>query len=192
MVIILFRETKAVPTRWHSGNTSDSYSGGPELKFRRRQIILHNYRNTQPCCRAYTHKIPKARMTIDVKCFSKTLIKTAPWLKQKNVLSNLEWVFLYLFSLKWQMSIWIYTLTLQPPFHPFRVWVLKKSFLVVTYIVIGIYTPNFMFLAPVVSALHWYVIQSVSLSYNIYIYIYIYIYITIPCRTNADICFSTL
>ena len=76
MVIILFRETKAVPARWRSGNTLDSHSGGVELKFRCRQIIYHTTIETQSRVgRSYAPKIPKARMTIDVKCFSITLKK---------------------------------------------------------------------------------------------------------------------
>ena len=74
MVIISFRETKAVPARWRSGNTLESYSGGPELKFRCRQIIYYTTIETQPCGRAYTPKILKAPMPIDVKCFSITLV----------------------------------------------------------------------------------------------------------------------
>ena len=51
-----------------------------------------------------------------------------------------------------------------PPFHPFRGWFRKNPFLADTNIVIGTYTPNFTFLAPVVSALRWSsVSQSVSL-----------------------------
>ena len=56
-----------------------------------------------------------------------------------------------------------------------------------TYIVIGSYIPNFIFLSPVVSALRWYVSQSVSFSFYIYIYIYIYIY-----RLAGSPCFATV
>ena len=44
-------------------------------------------------------------------------------------------------------------LLLETPFHPSRGWFLKNPFLVVSYIMIGTYIPNFTFLAPVVSAL---------------------------------------
>ena len=44
----------------------------------------------------------------------------------------------------------------QPPFHPFGGWFLKNPFLVVTYIIIGTYIPNFTFLALVVQALRWF------------------------------------
>ena len=64
-------------------------------------------------------------------------------------------------------------LPLKPPFHPFRGWFRENPFLVITYIVIGTYIPNFTFLAPVVSALRW---SSVSQYLLLYIYIYIYIY----------------
>ena len=171
MVVIIFRETKAVPARWCSGNILYSYTGGPELKFRCRQIIYYTTIETQQCCRAYTPKILKARMTIDVKCFSITLENSA-LVKTKNVLSNLEWVFSTFFFIKMTKEHQISKFSpLKPPFHPFRGWVLKNSFLVVTYIVIGIYTPNFTFLAPVVSALRWSsVSQSVNQSVSPFIY----------------------
>ena len=54
----------------------------------------------------------------------------------------------------------------KPPFHPFRGWFLKNPFLVVTYITIGTYIPNFTFLAAVVSALRR---SSVSQLYTVYI-----------------------
>ena len=78
-------------------------------------------------------------------------IKKIPWEKQKNVLSNLEWSFFEFFFVKMteehQLSNF---LPFKPPFHPFRGWFRKNHFLVDTYILIGTYTPNFMFLAPVV------------------------------------------
>ena len=40
--------------------------------------------------------------------------------------------------------------SLHRPFHPFRGWFMKNSFLAVTYIVIGPYIPNFTFLDSVV------------------------------------------
>ena len=58
-------------------------------------------------------------------------------------------------------------LPFKPPFHPFRGWFRINPFLVDTYILIGTYTPNFMFIAPVVSALRW---SSVSQFLLLYIY----------------------
>ena len=45
----------------------------------------------------------------------------------------------------------------QAPFHSFREWFLKNTFLAFTYIVLGNYIPNFTFLASVVLDLRWYV-----------------------------------
>ena len=67
-------------------------------------------------------------------------------------------------------------LRFKPPYNAFRGWFRKNPFLVVAYVVIETYNPNSTFLASVVSALRWYVSQSVSSSLYIYIYIYIYIY----------------